>query len=140
MLSANLASDTRHRDRLAAAIERRSRVFGIDTLKRGGKAVRIAFAPLLAVGDDIEAYALLIPDREKCCLILFCFKSLRIDQPEIIHPYARHHLRQPCAIDQPLRLRIGTDERRRKKLSRHESTSRASLCRFETHFENASDV
>ena len=86
--------------------------------------------------DSIEC---LIADRKECRLILLRFKFLWIDQPEIIHPRAWHHLRQPRAIDQPLRLRIGTDERRRKKFSEHQSTSRVSLHRFKTHFENAGD-
>src|SRR5262249_2050389 len=115
MLAANLTGHARHRNRLAAAIERRTRILRVNSFERGGEPVGIAFAPLLAVGNDVEAGALLVPNGNERRLILSGFTHLTINQPEIVHPHARHHLGQPRAVDQPVRLRIGADERSRKE-------------------------
>ena len=34
-----------------------------------------------------------------------------VDQPEIVDAHARHLLRQPLPVDQPVRLRVGADKR-----------------------------
>ena len=94
-------------------------IFNVDAFERSRKTIRITFAPLLTVCDDVEAGAFLVLDRENCCLVLFGFERFRIDQPEIVHPDPRHHLREPRAIDQPIRLRIGANERGRKELGWH---------------------
>ena len=95
VLAADRADDARHRYRLAAAVDRGAGIFDIDAVERGGEAVGIAFAPLLAVGDDIEPGALLIADGEDGGVILCRFKLVRRDQPEILGAHARHLLRQP---------------------------------------------
>src|SRR5207247_1677760 len=52
---ADLAADPRDHIRMARAVEPRARVLEIDPLERGREPVRIALAPDLAVGDDVEA-------------------------------------------------------------------------------------
>jgi hypothetical protein len=119
MLAPDLSGHARNRNRLAAAVECRAVIFDVDTFERSGEPVGIALAPLLTVCNDVEAGAFLVLDRENCCLVLSGFERFRIDQPEIVHPDPRHHLREPRAIDQPIRLRIGANERGRKELGWH---------------------
>ena len=79
-------------------------------VERGGEAVGIALAPLLAIGDDVEAGALLVADGQQRGVVLRRFELLR-DRP------ARDRARAPAAasawraapVDQPVRLRIGAD-------------------------------
>src|ERR1700744_5600432 len=54
----------RHRNRSAATINHRARLFDIDAVESGSKAIGIAFAPLLAVTDDVDPGAFLIVDGE----------------------------------------------------------------------------
>src|SRR5438309_3206930 len=69
---------------MARAVERAPRMIEIDAFERGGEAVGIAFAPDLAVGDDVEAGPLLRPDRKSTRLnsshssisyAVFCLKK-----------------------------------------------------------------
>jgi hypothetical protein len=82
----------------------------IDTRERGGKAVGIALATLLAVGDDVEAGALLIADGEQRGVILGAVEPLRINEPKIVRAHARHLLGKLGAVDQPVRLGVGADQ------------------------------
>src|SRR5207302_3218189 len=66
MLPANLADDSRHRIRMTAAVERSPGMINVHSFEGGGKTVRITFASDLTVGDDVEARAFLIPDRQGC--------------------------------------------------------------------------
>src|SRR5438034_1879630 len=50
--------------------ERGAGTVDIDAFERGGEAVGIAFAPDLAVGDDVEAGPLLRPDGEQRGVVL----------------------------------------------------------------------
>ena len=77
------ADHARHRHGLPGAVDGRAGIFDVDAVERGGEAVGIAFAALLAVGDDVEAGALLIADREDRGVVLRRFKLVRRDQPEI---------------------------------------------------------
>ena len=95
---------------LAGAVDRRARIVDVDAVKRGGEAVGIAFAALLAVGDDVEPGALLVADGKDGGIVLRRFELVRRDQPEIAGAHARHVLRQLLAVDQPVRLRVRTDE------------------------------
>jgi hypothetical protein len=63
MPAAHLAGDPRHRIGMAGAVERGARIVDVDALERRGEAVGVALAPHFAVGDDIEAGALLVADR-----------------------------------------------------------------------------
>src|SRR2546422_3750339 len=55
---------------MARAVERSAGMVDIDAFERGGEAVGIAFAPDLAVGDDVEAGPLLRPDGEQRGVVL----------------------------------------------------------------------
>ena len=112
--AADRPGDARHRNWPAIPVDHNARFFDVDAVERGGKAIGIAFAALLAVADDIEAGALLIADGEDRRVILRRFELVRRDQPQIIRPHARHLLGQFFAVDQPIRLRIRADERGRK--------------------------
>ena len=68
------ADHARHRDWLAAAIDRGAGLVDVDAVERGGEAVGIAFAPLLAVGNDVEPGALLVADGEDGGVVLRRFE------------------------------------------------------------------
>ncbi len=91
-----LAPDRPHHPRdggkPAGAVGGPSRVLEIDPRERGGETVGVAFAALLAVGDDVETGTLLIPDGKQCRVVLRCVEPLRIDQPEIVRAHSRHLL------------------------------------------------
>jgi hypothetical protein len=87
----------------------------VDPCKRGGEAIGVALAALLAVGNDVKPGAFLIADGQQRGIILRRFQPLRIDQPEIVRAYPRHHFSEPRAIDQPFGLRVRADQGRRKQ-------------------------
>jgi len=66
---------------VARAVERCAWIVDIDTLERGSEAVRVAFAPLFAISDDIEAAALLVADGEKRRIVLPLFQKFRSYAP-----------------------------------------------------------
>src|SRR5205814_9496189 len=70
MLAPDFADDTRHDVGLAAAIDARAGSVDVNTLQRGGEAVGVTFAAHLAVGDDVEAGALLIADGQQGGVVL----------------------------------------------------------------------
>ena len=55
---------------LPAAPGDRRRVVDVDAVERGGEAVRVALAAHLAVGDDVDAGALHVADREQRRVVL----------------------------------------------------------------------
>jgi len=96
---------------MPAAIEGGARVVDVNALEGGGEAVRVALAPHLAVGDDVEAGAFLVGDREPRRVVLGLLEVGRVDAPELERADARREpLSQPVAVEQPARLRIGADE------------------------------
>jgi len=98
---------------MAAAVERGTGIVEIDALEFGREPVRIAFAPYLAIGDDVEARALLIEDREPCCIILRFRELLLVHTPEFAGAHARRKaLGELRAVDQPFGLGIGSDQAR----------------------------
>ena len=80
---ADLADDARHGVRLAAAVDRVAGIVEVDAVKRRGEAVGIAFAPHLAVGDDVESGALLVADRDQGGVVLRLLQPFRRDPPEL---------------------------------------------------------
>ena len=118
--AADLADDARHRVRVARAVERRARVVDVDAVERGGEAVGVALAPDLAVGDDVEPGFLLRLDRHDRRVVLRLGEERLGDAPQLLRPHPR---REPpgelLAVDQPLRLRVAADERRREQHLRH---------------------
>ena len=103
----DLADDARHGVRVAGSIERRAGVVEIDAFERGREAVRVALAPNLAVGDDVEAGVLLRADREQSRVVLRLLEKRFSDAPELLRADAgREAPRELRAIDQPFRLGI----------------------------------
>src|SRR5262249_24073043 len=107
--------DARHRNGPTVAVDDGPGIVDIDAVERGGETVGIALAPLLAVTDDIEPGAFLIADGEDGGVVLRRFELIGSDQPQIVRAHARHLLGQLVAVDQPIRLRIGADQRSRKQ-------------------------
>src|SRR5437899_7646283 len=88
MLAPDLADDARHGVRMARAVQRAAGMVDIDAFERGGEAVGIAFAPDLAVGDDVEAGPLLRPNGEHCGVVLRLGEMRLGNPPQLFCPYA----------------------------------------------------
>ena len=118
--AAHLADDARHHGVDAGAVlHHRGRV-DVDALERGREAVRIALAPHLAVGDDVDAGALHVADGDDRRVVLRLFEERLGHAPHLLDAHARHGLRlQHLEIDQPVRLRIGADDGGRQQLFGH---------------------
>jgi hypothetical protein len=84
------ADDTRHRNGPAIPVDHRARLFDVDAVERGGETIGIAFAPLLAVGDDVEAGALLVAYCKDRGVVLCRFKLVRCDKPQVVGPHPRY--------------------------------------------------
>jgi len=112
----DLADNARHHDCAAGAPHDGRGVVEIDPRKGGRKAVRIAFATDLAIGDDIDPGAFHVADREPRRIVLCCFEPRLGHPPQLLraHPH-RSLVRQLVAVDQPVGLRVASDHRRRKK-------------------------
>jgi hypothetical protein len=68
------ARDARHDDGAAGASAHGRRVVEIDPREGGRKAVRVALAADLAVGDDVDAGALHVADRKARRIVLRLFE------------------------------------------------------------------
>ena len=124
VLALDRADHARHRVRMAAAVQRRARVVDVDAFERGREAVRVALAPHLAVGDDVQPGALLVGDREPRGVVVRLLQVGRIDPPQLAGADPRREAAaELLAVDQPVRLRVGTDE---AGLHRRESTAAAA--------------
>jgi len=78
---------------------------------RSSEAIRVAFATLLPVRDDIEPGTLLVANSENRCIVLRFFEEFRIDAPQL--PRSHAWWKAPgklLAVDQPIWLRIGANE------------------------------
>jgi hypothetical protein len=116
MSSADLADDARHRLELARRPRRRHRrVVVVDAVERRREAVGIALAAHLAVGDDVDAGAFLVADRDDRRVVLRLFEERAVDPPQLLGADARRdQLAQPPAIDQPIGLGVAPDQGRRQ--------------------------
>src|SRR6266480_3385137 len=74
---------------MARAVERSAGMVDIDAFERGGEAVGIAFAPDLAVGDDVEAGPLLRPDGEQRGVVLRLGEIGLRNAPQLFSTHAR---------------------------------------------------
>ena len=111
VLAADLADDARHWIRMAGPVERGAWIVDIDPLERSSEAIRVAFATLLPVRDDIEPGTLLVANSENRCIVLRFFEEFRIDAPQL--PRSHAWWKAPgklLAVDQPIWLRIGANE------------------------------
>src|SRR5205809_7535760 len=98
---------------MARAVERSAGMVDIDAFERGGEAVGIAFAPDLAVGDDVEASPLLRPDREQRGVALRLGEIGLGNPPQLFRAHARRKSPgAPFPVDQPSRARVAAYKRR----------------------------
>src|SRR5581483_5646022 len=61
---------SRHRIRMAAAVQCDPGVVEVDALESGGEAIRVALAPDFPIGDEIESGVLLCLDRHDGGIVL----------------------------------------------------------------------
>ena len=92
-------------------------MLSVDALQRQGEAVGVAFAADLAVGDDVDAGALHVADRQDRAVVLRRFQQLRGNAPDVLRMGARHAvLLQRRAVHQPVGLRIAAHHRGRQQM------------------------
>ena len=97
---------------MAGAIQRGAGVVQVDTLECGGKAVGVALAADLAIGDDVQPGVLLGADRHQRGIVLGLGQIGGVDAPQFLRPDPRRKASgQFFAIDQPFRLRIAANKR-----------------------------
>src|SRR5690606_31464819 len=66
----------------------------------------------LAVGDDVDARAFLVADRQDRRVILRLLQPRLLDTPQVACACARgDDVGEALAVDQPVRLRVASDER-----------------------------
>src|SRR2546427_10475150 len=96
---------------MTGAVERSAGTVDIDAFERGGEALGIAFAPDLAVGDDVEAAPLRRPKGEHCGAVLRLGERRLGTPPQLFCPYAgRKAPGELFPVDQPFGLRIAADQ------------------------------
>src|SRR5687768_17510053 len=80
-------------------------IVDIHAFERGGEPVRIAFAPDLPVGNDVQARLLLRPDRQEGGVVLRLRQVRLRDAPQLLraHP-GRKAPGELLAVDQPFGL------------------------------------
>jgi hypothetical protein len=117
----DFSRDPRHPARLAAPPGDRGRVVDVDAVQRSGKAVGVALAAHLAVGDDVDPGPLHVADREQRRVVLRRFEPGFGHAPDLRHAHARDQRAQELAVDQPVGLRVAADHRRRQKAIGHVS-------------------
>ncbi len=110
------AHDARDRVRVARPVERDARVLEVDAVECRGEAIRVALAPHLPVGDDVDARELHVLHGEPGRVVLCFLEVLLADPPELerAHP-RRQPVAEPLAVDEPVRLRVAPDDRREQR-------------------------
>ena len=108
--------DPRHRERVAVAVQRLARVVDVDPVERHHDAVGVALAPLLAVGDDVQAGRSWSRIAISVAASWASSRKALLDAPEVGGANPRG-LAPPqlLAIEQPLRLRVGPHEARKHR-------------------------
>src|SRR2546423_9255281 len=97
---------------MARAVERAPRMIEIDAFERGGEAVGIAFAPDLAVGDEVEAGPFLRPDGEQRGVVLRLGEIGLRNAPQLFRTHARREASgELFPVDQPFGLGITSHQR-----------------------------
>jgi hypothetical protein len=109
--AADPAGDPRHEHRLAAAIERLSRIVEVDAVQGGGEVVGVALAADLAVRDDVEPGALLVLNGDPRGVVLGFAQVRIVDAPQLLRPRTRRKAPgQLGAVDEPVGLGIAADD------------------------------
>src|SRR5262249_26097578 len=86
-------------------------VVEVDTLERRREQIRIALATDLPVGDHVEARLFLRLDRQDRGIVLGFGEVGFRDAPQLARPYPRRKSsREPPTVNEPLRLRVTTDQ------------------------------
>ena len=116
VLAADVADHARHRHRFPRTIQRGAVVVHVDAVQRRGEAVGIAFAPHLAVGDDVEPGFFLLLDGDDGGIVPRLLQQFGLHLPQFHGARARREAsRQLGAVDQPVGLRVGAYQARRKE-------------------------
>ena len=74
---------------MAGAVERGAGIVDVDAFKRGREAVGVALAPHLAVGDDVDAGALHVADRDHRRIVLRLLEEIGVHPPDLERARAR---------------------------------------------------
>ncbi len=91
-------------------------IVDIDAVKRSGEAVGIAFAPHLAIGDDVDPGVLLLANGDQRGIVPRLLEELLVDAPQLLRAGARREAPgQLGTVDQPIRLRVRADQRGRQQ-------------------------
>ena len=107
----NRAHHAGHGVRMSRPVERRSGVVEIEPLERVREVVRVALAPDLAVGDDVDAGLLHVSHGEHGRVVLRLLEPRLVDAPQLARGHARRQPpRELRAVDQPVGLRIAADD------------------------------
>jgi hypothetical protein len=96
---ADRANDARHDDGAVGAPAHRRRVVEIDPREGGHKAVRIAFAVDLAVGDDVDAGSLHVADRQPGRIVLGGFEPGLGQAPQLAGAHSHRRRERGLAIE-----------------------------------------
>ncbi len=108
--TANRADHPWHRQLLAVAADRPAGLVEVDAFECGCKAVGVALAADLAVGDNVDAGPLHRSNRQLGGIILCLLEPGGIDPPQLMCPNPRHASAQSRPVDQPFRLRVAADD------------------------------
>ena len=104
---------------MSRPVQRGSRVVEVEPLERVREVVRVALAPDLAVGDDVDAGLLHVPHREHGRVVLRLIEPRLVDAPQLARGHARRQPpRELLAIDQPVGLWVAADDRGRERIHR----------------------
>src|SRR5262249_37030235 len=115
MLALDPAGDPRDRDHFAEPVRRLTWLVEVDAVERGREMVGVALARLLAVGHDVETGALLVAHRQDGRIVLRGLAMLPVDKPQVFGAQPHYRFDELVAVDQPVRLRVGSDQAGRKQ-------------------------
>ena len=111
VLAADRPDHAGHRVGVPAAVEGRAGVVDVDPFERRREPVRVALAPHLTVGHDVEPGELLVADGEDRGVVLRLLEPLGRDAPELRGADAwREPAGEPFPVDQPIRLGVRADQ------------------------------
>ena len=88
--AADAGDDAGDEGRTVAAADDLAGLLEVDALQRGREMVGVAFAPDLAVGDDVDAGALHVADGEDGRVVLRQLQQFAGEAPHLRRAHARH--------------------------------------------------